>query len=374
MDGSLQVAARSSAASWLTRERTLALALMAATVLTLVVCYLLVRPFLPALAWALALAIVASPFHRAICTRLPWPGIAAALTVAAVVVVLVMPALFVSHHLVRQASAAVRFVTEELESGRLRHVLEEDPRLAPLGQWVGELVDSGDLVHRAEEGLQSKAGSVVTGTVWTLVQLFVTVFTLFYFLRDRGAIVASLHALVPLSKPESDLVASRVVDTIRATVFGSLTVAAVQGTLGGLMFWTLGLPTPLLWGAVMTVLAMVPTLGTFVIWLPAAIFLAVQGAWIKALILAVWGGVAISLIDNLLYPTLVGGRLRLHTLPVFLAVLGGLVVFGAAGLILGPVTLAVSLALTDIWRWRTSHGRPAEVPLGETSPAGSASA
>jgi len=347
---------------------------MAATGLALWVCYLLVQPFMPALAWALALAIVAHPLHQMIIGRLRWPNAAAVLTVAVIVVTLLAPAVLVTAQLGRQASATVQLIAEEAETGRLQQKLARNPRLAPIVRWLGETVNTEELAGRARHGLESRAGSLVSGTVWTAVQLLVTVFALFYFVRDRSAAVSTLRSLVPLSDAESRLVTSRVVDTVRATVFGSVVVAAVQGTLGGLMFWVLGLPSPLLWGAVMTVLALVPTLGTFLVWLPAAIFLAIQGSWVKAVILAAWGALAISLIDNFLYPTLVGNKLRMHTMPVFLAILGGLVVFGAAGLILGPVTLAVTLALLDIWRLRSSDGRPAEIPLQDGATTRRASA
>ncbi len=149
-------------------------------------------------------------------------------------------------------------------------------------------------------------------------------------------------------------------DTIYATIYGTVAVALVQGALGGLMFWWLGLPAPLLWGKVMALLAIVPIFGAFVVWIPAAIFLALEGSWGKALILVAWGGIVIALIDNLLYPSLVGNKLRLHTVPVFIAIVGGLAVFGAAGVVLGPVTLALAVALIDIWRRRTAGGGAAE--------------
>jgi predicted PurR-regulated permease PerM len=141
-------------------------------------------------------------------------------------------------------------------------------------------------------------------------------------------------------------------DTVHATIYGTLAVAAVQGTLGGLMFWWLGLAAPVLWGLVMGVLAVVPVLGAFVIWIPAALFLALEGSWGRALVLAVWGGVVVAGIDNLLYPILVGNRLKLHTVPAFMAIVGGLIVFGPSGLILGPVTLTVTVLLLEIWRSR----------------------
>ena len=149
-----------------------------------------------------------------------------------------------------------------------------------------------------------------------------------------------------------DRLFSRMGDTVYATIYGTLAVAAVQGTLGGLMFWWLGLPAPVLWGLVMGVLAVVPVLGAFVVWIPAALFLALDGSGGKALMLAVWGGVLVGGIDNVIYPILIGNRLRLHTIPSFIAIVGGLIVFGPSGLILGPVTLTVTLLLLEIWRRR----------------------
>jgi len=106
----------------------------------------------------------------------------------------------------------------------------------------------------------------------------------------------------------------------------------------------------------MGVLAVIPVLGTFVIWMPTAIVLALQGDWTKAAILVTWGALAIGLIDNLLYPFIVGKRMRFHTLVVFIAIVGGIALFGASGIVLGPVVLAVADALLDIWRRRTAHG------------------
>jgi predicted PurR-regulated permease PerM len=200
----------------------------------------------------------------------------------------------------------------------------------------------------------------VKGSVWMAAELLITFFFLFYFLRDRRAVMKSFRSLVPLSDAETDEVFGRVFDTIYATVYGTIAVALVQGFLGGLIFWWLGLPAPLLWGTVMALLAIVPVLGAFVIWLPAAVFLALEGSWGRALILMAWGGIVISLIDNWLYPVLVGKRLRIHTVPVFIAIVGGLILFGAAGLILGPVLLAVAVALVEVWQRRTVKGRTAE--------------
>jgi predicted PurR-regulated permease PerM len=141
-------------------------------------------------------------------------------------------------------------------------------------------------------------------------------------------------------------------NTIHATIYGTLAVSAVQGLLGGLMFWWLGLPAPLLWGVVMAFMALVPVLGAFVVWIPAAFFLVLEGSWGKALILTLWGLVVVGTIDNLLRPMLVGRRLKLHTVLAFISVVGGLIQFGPAGLIIGPAVLAITTALLEVWTGR----------------------
>jgi predicted PurR-regulated permease PerM len=118
------------------------------------------------------------------------------------------------------------------------------------------------------------------------------------------------------------------------------------------MFWWLGLPAPLVWAVVMGLLSLIPILGTFIVWIPASIYLMLSGEWQKAITLIIWGMFVIGTIDNLLRPYLVGNRLHLHTMLVFISILGGLIVYGAAGLILGPLTLTVTYFLISIWKLR----------------------
>jgi predicted PurR-regulated permease PerM len=129
-----------------------------------------------------------------------------------------------------------------------------------------------------------------------------------------------------------------------------LVISAIQGTLGTFIFWALGLPSPLLWGVVMFFLSMIPMAGSFLVWVPAAAFLALTGSLGKAAILVVWGILVIGAIDNFLSPRLVGKRARLHELLIFFSVLGGLQVFGVLGLVLGPVMIAITLALLEMVR------------------------
>jgi predicted PurR-regulated permease PerM len=321
---------------------------------------LLIQPFLSPLAWALALGVVAHPLHGWIAKRIKKPGLAAGVAVLAIAIALVAPAIFVGHNIVREASAGIQTMQSELEGGKWRERVAKNPRLSSIVNKLEQQAGLGAQLQGMAKDVGTRVGQLITGSAWIVVQLLLTFFVLFYLFRDRNEILCTVRSLVPLSEREADEVFQRVADTIHATIFGTLAVALVQGSMGGLMFWWLGLPAPVLWGAIMALLSIIPVLGAFIIWMPAAVFLAMSGDWGKAAILTAWGGIVVALIDNLLFPILVGKRMCLHTLPVFFAILGGLAVFGAAGLILGPVILALTDAIMDIWWRRTAQGKPAE--------------
>ncbi len=326
--------------------------LLAATVLGLYLCYLLTVPILPTLIWALALAVLFAPMHRWIERRTKHPNIAAMISVLLVAVIVVVPATLVAGQLIAEAGRGVETIRLKVADGEWQRVIEANPRLAPLGTYIAQHLDLPGIFKGIAGWLTTIGASFVRGSVVQLIGVLLTFYLLFYFLRDRVAALKSLRELSPLSKAEMSRLFARVNDTILATLYGTLTVAIVQGALGGLMFWCLGLSTPLLWGVVMGLLAIVPVLGAFVVWIPAAIFLALEGNWVSAVVLAVWGGIVVGGIDNLIYPILVGNRLRMHTVIAFISVVGGLIVLGPSGLILGPVAMSVTLLLLEIWRTR----------------------
>ncbi|HVK40025.1 MAG TPA: AI-2E family transporter [Candidatus Kapabacteria bacterium] len=346
----------SSVGAVFTTDRVLTLALLIATALAFYLCWLIAKPFMPALAWAVALAVVGTPMHRWIRRRIRNEGVAAGAAVTAIAIVVVAPAFFLLQRVVMEGTEAVTALKREVETGAFRQQLMQNPQMAQVVTFVEENFDLASSLQQVAGGLSGPASSFVSGSIWAIVELLIVFFSLFYFFRDRDAMIAEMRGLVPLARDESTRLLKRLSDTVQATVFGTLVVAAIQGTLGGLMFWWLGLPLPLLWGVVMGLLAIIPVLGAFVIWIPAAILLVIQGSVIKALILTVWGVIVIGLIDNLLYPMLVGNRLRLHTLPVFFSIVGGLLVFGASGLIIGPVVLSVADGLVNVWRHRMAVG------------------
>lgn len=330
----------------------LTLALVVVTGLIAVLCYGIMLPFLPVLSWAVALTVASYPAHLKIRSRIPNEDLAAAVSVTLLALCILAPLTWMLGEVYDQISATSAEMPKELKTGKLHSLVAGHPRLESAVRWAERNVDLESRTREMVEVLGRATPSLFTGSVWSAMQLMLVLFTCYFLYRDRRVIVKTAQGLIPLPAEEVRTVFKRVVETIYATLYGTLVVAAVQGFLGGLMFWWLGLPAPALWGMVMGVAALIPYFGTFIIWAPAAIYLALQGQEQSAVILAVWGVAVVSMIDNLLYPFLVGKRLRFHTLPVFFFILGGISFFGASGLVLGPVTLAVTDALLDIWKKR----------------------
>ncbi len=328
------------------------LVLLAITAIGLYLCYLLALPFLPALAWALAFAVLFTPLQRWLEAKLRRPNLAASLCLVAVALIVVVPAVLIGQQLVEQIAIGAEVIDSEVARGDWRERIRANPRLAPTLEAIESNIDFPDTVKSSAAWLSGTAASLLRGSVIQIVALALTFYLLFFFLRDREAGLRALRALSPLPDAQTDAIVARVRDTIFATIYGTLAVSSVQGLLGGLMFWALGLPAPLLWGVVMALLAVVPVLGAFIVWLPAALYLLLEGRWISALVLTAWGILVVGTIDNLLRPVLVGNRLKLHTVLAFLSVVGGLLLFGSSGLILGPVILTVTMGLLEIWARR----------------------
>ena len=331
-------------------------ALIAVLVAALYVCWLMFQPFFNVLLWAAVLCVVFYPMHRRILSRTGKPSLAAALSTVAVILLILLPVTAVTVTVVRELTgAAASFQSTD-------HQWTTPPPVAKALDFLGKYVDIDRdtamkfLAARMQTwGTALAAGTlvVVGGAVGAIGQMALVVFTLFYFFRDGEHIQRAAYGMVPLRGAQWDSILSRTSDVIGATVYGVLVIAAIQGTLGTFIFWVLGLPSPLLWGVVMFFLAMIPMAGTFLVWVPAAAYLALIGVYGKAVILVAWGVLVISSIDNFLSPRLVGRRARLHELLIFFSVLGGLQVFGVLGLVLGPVVVAMTLALIEMAREAT---------------------
>ena len=337
-----------------TRSRGKLLALAAATVVVLYLCFLLIAPFIPPIVWAVTAAVVTHRFSRWVGGHVKTPDAKAGICVAVVAVVVLLPAVLVITVGTQQVAKAIAGWPTIQE--KINAKIAKYPRVDELWQDFDISEEAPQLIDRLRPG----AVAAVSTPLYLLMQTLLTLFVLYFLYRDEELAIDSVRSVLPLSERETDRLFERVDDTINATIFGTVTVAMVQGIMGGIMFAFLGIEGATLWALIMGLLAIIPYLGTFVIWGPTAAILALQGEWGKAAILVGWGAIAIGLIDNLLYPYLVGQRLRQHTVVSFVAILGGVSLFGATGIVLGPVVVTLAFFLLDLWRRRTEHGASAE--------------
>ena len=195
--------------------------------------------------------------------------------------------------------------------------------------------------------LAGQAGSLLANVLSTVGSLLVMLFALFFLLRDGRVYGEVVRRLLPFSEVESERLVRETTDLVVASVGAGLTVAAIQGLLGGLLFWALGLPAPAVWGVAMGVCSLIPVVGATIIWIPEAIWLFVSGDVTRGLILTFVSAVVIGSADNVLRPILLSGRTSASGLVVFIGLLGGGAAFGFVGLVLGPIVLVIAGTLIE---------------------------
>ncbi|HEY0377411.1 MAG TPA: AI-2E family transporter [Pyrinomonadaceae bacterium] len=331
------------------------IALMIATGIALYLCWQMLQPFVEVLAWAAVLVVVFHPVHRRLVARTGKPSASAALSSLLVVLTILLPVTLIVIALVHEFAGFAQNLQANVQS-----LLDPNsPGTGRFLNWLGQYVDVEQFRSQEylAERLKGLGGAIapttlrlVGGLGGVVIEFFFVIFTMYYLFRDGNRIVTALPDVFPLERAQSEKILARTREVISASLYGVLVIATIQGTLGGLMFWILGLPSPIVWGVVMTLLSMIPMAGAFIVWVPAALFLAATGHWTKAIILAAWGALVIGTVDNFLRPKLVGEKTKLHELFIFFSVIGGLKVFGVLGIVLGPVVLAVTLALLDVFR------------------------
>ena len=317
----------------------------------------LIQGFFEPIFWAAVLAILFAPVYRRLHGRTGGRGaLAASLTLVAVLLLVVLPLLGIGAAVTNEAV----ILYDRVASGELDVA-------APVRTVEGWLPYASRLFERFDidlagvrEAISNTAVSVSRfvatqalafgQSALQVVVLFVLVlYLLFFFLRDGDRLIESLIRALPLGDARERRLFSRFAEVSRATIKGTLVVGAVQGALGGLAFWVLGLGAPVLWGVVMGVLSMLPAVGSFLVWGPAAIYLFATGAVGKGVILVVLGSLLIGTIDNVLRPILVGRDTQLPDYLILLSTLGGLTVFGLSGFVIGPIIAGLFVTVWEMF-------------------------
>lgn len=337
----------------------------------------LVWGFLMPMFWAAVLAVIFQPaFDRAVRFTRGRRSLSAALTVVLIILVVLIPLGFVGVALVNEAShiyqridsgdaaimGVIETVEQELPAAR-DFLLRFGVTAADVQGWIASAaVAIGQLV--GERALTYGQGALAVA-----VSFFLMLYVLFFFIRDGETILGHMIRALPLGDNRERLLLKRFATVSRATLKGTLIVAAVQGTLGGVTFWLLGIGGAVFWGVVMTVLSLLPAIGTALVWIPAAVVLLATDQFIRAVVLVLVGTFVIGMVDNILRPILVGRDTAMPDWLVLLATLGGLALFGLSGFVIGPVIAALFLTVWDLFadeHAQTDDRPPAALVRGAT--------
>ena len=312
--------------------------------------FVVLSPFLASLGWAAVFAMTFHPIYTQLATRLGSNGAALATTLITAVLI-VAPAVMLVSVLAREVPQMIDYVQKASLTApeRIERVWEVARRRSPvaLPEDPAALLREG--VQRGLTFLAPRAGGVLADVFATLGSLFVMLFSLFFLLRDGHGLGRRIRDLLPLPERERDRLVTETRDLVIASVGAGLLVAAVQGTVGGLAFWLLGIRAPVLWAVAMAICSLIPMVGSALVWAPTAIWLMLSGEIVRAVILIVVGVLGIGMIDNILRPLLLSGRTTASGLVIFLGLLGGVSAFGFIGLVLGPIVLVTAGSLLSVF-------------------------
>jgi predicted PurR-regulated permease PerM len=322
--------------------------------------FLLFKPYLGTIIFAVVLTSVCQPVYRRI---LQWgkgrKNLAAFLTATLLVVIVVVPLVSFSTALVQQGVESVERVSDWLQSGNLEKVLSKE-WVQPLHKMADGLLSQLGLEHiKLQKVLVDGSaklgkfilswGTELLGNVpGLLVHFALMILMVFYLFRDGRVLLERLKHLSPLAKKQEEKIIQRIRALASSVVLANVGTAAAQGVAGGIGLWIAGI-SPLFWGTMMAFTSLIPVVGTALVWLPAAGYLLLAGSWGKALFLVVWSVLVVGSIDNFLRPFLMKGEGGISSIYLFFAILGGMNLFGVVGILYGPLILGVMAILVHLY-------------------------
>lgn len=330
--------------------------LMTLVLVSLLFLFLLL-PFWGAIFWACIIGLIFSPlYQRLLKIGKPKPNLAALASLVICFVIGIIPSLFVIISFFREGSSLYyRIKNGDFDlADRIEQIQTAFPGIKKFLDRFDLDINSihtqlSDFVLNASGYIAQNTLALGQNTLQFFVALGLMLYMAFFMLRDGDKLVEILMRALPLGNERENLLFSKFAEVVRATVKGNLLVAAVQGLLGGFIFWALDIHGALLWGVVMTLLSLIPVIGAGLIWGPVAIYLFAIGEWVQGLILVAFGAGVIGLADNILRPLLVGRDTKLPDYIVLLSTLGGFSLFGMNGFVLGPLVAALFIAFWEIF-------------------------
>lgn len=329
-------------------------------IFALILGFMLVEPFMHTIIFSTTLAIIFSPVYSRLSKWLKGrTNVAAALTVAIIVFALILPLSFLVWGLVTQGLESFTAMSKWADNTDFSTVIH-DEHVAPYLTWLQEklpFLNINEATIQAKlltmaRGISQQMLDASTALVGNLAKLllrfFLMVFMLFYFLVEGTAIVHKLKYLAPLRTHQEDFLIESLQRVTRAVLFGSVLIAILQGLVGGLGLYCVGIP-PLFWGTMMAMGSFIPVLGTGLIWMPASAYLFFFGDWRWALFLLLWNVLIVTNIDTILRPMLMRKAAQVSPFYIFLSILGGIHAFGALGIFYGPLILSFLMVMLTIY-------------------------
>jgi predicted PurR-regulated permease PerM len=319
--------------------------------------YVVIRPFITPIAWAVVISILFYPAYIFLSRYIKMKSVASGVTVLLVLIVIIGPLAYTTMLLIGE----LQKIGEHTNDGGpdlVRSIfwkIRSSPQASKLISIVGEnnIPTPDELMASLRSLGKSLAENLtlrITNLLSAVVNFLFMTFTIFFLFRDGPGFLRKARDYMPFSEDQKTRLESQIKDMIASTVYGGVAVAGIQGFLGGLAFFVLGLSAPVLWGIAMAIMSFIPLIGTLAIWGPAAIYLIIQGDYLQGIGLILYGTFIVGLADNFLRPWLIGSRTKMPTIVIFFSVLGGIEAFGVIGLIMGPLIMAVFISVFEIFR------------------------
>lgn len=312
-----------------------------------VVTFFIISPYLPAIIFAAALAVMFQPIFKRFERLLGGhTTIAAWLTLFAVLIIVFIPLGIIGYQAVLEGENVYR------------HISSGGFDALPISQGFKDIVqkfapsfaaDYQNIAQKLLDWVLSSAGFIFSHIITVLLNVFICFIALYYFLADGGKVHAWITKMSPLPDEYDSMIMDRLSRTVSSVIRGSLVIAMIQGLLAGIAFAVFGVPNPVLWGGTAAISALIPGIGTSLVLIPATIYLLLfKGLWqgLGLLIVALF---AVGLVDNILSPQLIKRGARIHPFAIFISVIGGLSLFGPLGFIVGPLVVSFLFGLLDIY-------------------------
>jgi predicted PurR-regulated permease PerM len=316
-------------------------------------------PFYGVIMWGSITALLFGPWYRWLFARFKKRATLAALvTLAAVVVIVILPLAMITAALARETA----LMYQKIESGQLNLVGYFQTVLNLLPAWIIDVLNRAglsdfdslqrritSLLLQGSQFIATKALNIGQNTFEFVTSIFITLYLAFFLIRDGRHIALTIRSAIPLAPIHKNELIAKFATVIRATVKGNLVVAMIQGMLGGIAFWFLDVGASVLWAVLMAFLSLLPAVGAALVWLPVAVYFFITGGIWQGFVLIAWGVLVIGLVDNVLRPLLVGKDTQMPDYVVMITTLGGMTVFGINGFVLGPTIAAMFIAVWHIY-------------------------